>query len=176
MSTNLEIVKCSPDDLPNLLSGLSSLLADSVEAGANVNFVLPFTTKDAEGFWTSRAYPALTSGAQTLWIAKNDEAIVGCVMLITQMMPNQSHRVEVTKLLVHPEARRQRIGQKLMQKLIEEATKLDKKLITLDTVTNSPAQRLYEQAGFEVAGVIPDFAYTPDKAEIVPTTYMFKRL
>lgn len=152
---------------------LSVLLKECVEAGANVNFILPFSKKEALGYWKGNAYPAVLSDTRRFWVAKIDDEIAGTVQLIKTLSPNQEHRCEVTKLLVHPKFRRRGIADRLMTTLIEEARQLNKTLITLDTVTDSPAQRLYERQGFKLAGVIPNFAKKPDTEELVPTSYMY---
>jgi hypothetical protein len=38
------------------------------------------------------------------------------------------------------------------------------------------AEPLYASVGFEVAGVIPDFAWDPDGKALHATTYMFRRI
>ena len=167
------IKKLNASDLTASFDPLSVLLKGCVEAGANVNFILPFSNEEALGYWKENAYPAVLSDIRLFWIAKIDGEIAGTVQLIKTLSPNQEHRCEVTKLLVKPKFRRRGIADQLMATLIEEARQLGKTLITLDTVTDSPAQRLYERHGFKLAGVIPNFAKKPDTDELVPTSYMY---
>ncbi len=170
------IQKLSPETLANSFDDLSLLLKDCVEAGANVNFILPFTAADARHYWQENAYPALKRAERSFWIAKCDGKIAGTVQLIQKLTPNQPHRAEVTKLLVHPNFRRKGIADELMRTLISEARNQDKSLITLDTVTDSPAQRLYENHGFKLAGIIPGFALEPTGDTLVPTSYMYLQI
>ena len=102
--------------------------------------------------------------------------IVGTVQLLTAMPPNQPHRCEVAKMIVHPSARRLGIGRCLIARAIEHAEELGKTLVTLDTRTGDAAEPLYASVGFEVAGIIPDFAWDPDGRARHSTTYMFRRI
>ncbi|AHV91615.1 acetyltransferase [Bordetella holmesii] len=47
--------------------------------------------------------------------------------------------------------------------------------MTLDTVSDSPAQALYLSLGFEEAGRIPGYAIDPHGARAESTTLMFRR-
>ncbi|WP_206603067.1 GNAT family N-acetyltransferase [Leptolyngbya ohadii] len=69
---------------------------------------------------------------------------VGTVQLHLAMPPNQPHRTEVAKLLVHRSARRQGIGRLLMQHLETVARQHHRSLLTLDTQTATPAASLYQ--------------------------------
>ena len=102
--------------------------------------------------------------------------IVGTVQLLTVMPPNQPHRCEIAKMIVHPQARRLGIGRALMNEALDRARELGKTLVTLDTRTGDAAEPLYASVGFEVAGVIPDFAWDPDGKALHATTYMFRRI
>jgi hypothetical protein len=50
-----------------------------------------------------------------------------------------------------------------------------KTVLVLDTVTGSPASRLYEQAGWQRVGDVPKYALMPD-GEFCSTTYFYKHL
>jgi hypothetical protein len=48
-------------------------------------------------------------------------------------------------------------------------------VLVLDTVTGGDAERLYLRAGWQVAGVVPNYALMPDGA-YCGTTFMHKQL
>ena len=98
------------------------------------------------------------------------------MQLILALPPNQPHRCEVAKMMVHPVARRKGVGRALMAALETEARAAGKTLITLDTKTGDKAEPLYKAAGFRTAGIIPGFALDPDGAAMHATTYMYKAL
>ena len=102
-------------------------------------------------------------------------AIVGTVQLITAMPDNQPHRADVAKMLVHRRARRQGIAQQLMA-AVDDAARVERKtVLVLDTVTGGDAERLYERAGWQRVGVVPDYALMPDGA-LCGTTFFCKRV
>jgi acetyltransferase (GNAT) family protein len=96
----------SAEDIAAHLHELGALLHVCVHAGGAVNFVLPFTAEDSEAFWSRKVLPAVQGGGRVLWVALNGGRIVGSVQLVYDTPPNQPHRAEVTKLLVHPGFRR----------------------------------------------------------------------
>jgi len=97
------------------LDELARLLVDAVESGASVSFMSPLATSDAREWWRTtleRAHPRAV-----VLVARDDRGIVGSVSLHPAWAPNQPHRAEITKLLVHRRARRQGIGRALMTEI-----------------------------------------------------------
>jgi len=158
------------------LSELGALLHACVAAGASVNFVWPFTQAEAELFFARKVLPAIAAGTRTLWIAEIDGRVVGTVQLDVDTPPNQPHRAEVTKLLVHPEARRRGIARALMAALEDRAATLERSLITLDTRTGDFAEPLYASLGYVAIGTIPDYCIDPARTRLDATTIMYKTL
>lgn len=162
--------------LATRLDQLSRVLIDSVAAGASISFMAPLPEGEAADFWLDAVRPELAAGRRVLFCAEHRGRIVGTVQLITTLPPNQPHRCEVAKLIVHPEARRLGIGRALMMRAIERAGAEGKTLMTLDTATGGDAQRLYTSLGFELAGVIPDFAWGSDGLALHGTSLMYRRI
>ena len=77
-------------------------------------------------------------------------------------MPNQPHRGEIAKVLVHRSARGRGVGARLMARAEDEARAEGKTLLVLDAVTGGDAARLYDRLGWTTVGVVPDFALYPD--------------
>ncbi len=159
-----------------MLPVLSDVLVDCVHAGASVGFVLPFRDSDASTFWRDRVFPDVHTEETDLFIAQEGPEVVGAVLLNRGMMPNQAHRADLAKLLVHSSARRKGAGKALVQAAETRAQKLGKSLIVLDTRSGDPAQRLYAALGFQVAGTIPGYCRNPFDNTLESTTYMFKTL
>src|SRR5262249_48597945 len=124
------------------LVALADILHATVHAGASVSFILPFTIGDARDFWLNRVLPDVVAGGRRVLLARTDGRIVGTVQLDLAMPPNQQHRAEVAKLLVHPDARRRGIGRALMQELEALARAQGRALLTLDTRTGDSAEPL----------------------------------
>lgn len=170
------IIELNAAAIEQRLDTLSHILADSVNAGASISFMSPLSYHEARQFWSQNVLPEVAAGRRVVLGALYGEALMGTVQLLTAMPPNQSHRCEVAKMIVHPNARRMGIGRKLMNHALEQARERGKTLVTLDTRTGDAAEPLYASLGFEVAGTIPDFAWDSDGKEKHSTTYMFHRL
>ena len=175
-ATNITIAMFTPAEATAHVKALGALLHACVEAGASVNFVLPFTLEDSIGFWRRKVLPAVEDGGKVLFVASDGDKVVGSVQLDIDTPPNQPHRAEVSKLLVHPGWRRRGIARALMAELERHATALGRTLITLDTRTGDMAEPLYASMGYETAGVIPGYCRDTIEDRLDPTTIMFKWL
>ncbi|GAB5435936.1 GNAT family N-acetyltransferase [Falsiruegeria mediterranea] len=170
------IEEISVSSLPSILGDLADTLHACVHHGASVGFVLPFSEQDAAVFWEERIFAMVTDGTATLFVARHEGRVVGTVQLVPAPMPNQPHRADVSKLLVHPGFRRLGLGRALMTALQDKARDLGLSLLVLDTRSGDPSQALYQSLGFQVAGEIPDFCRNPFDDRLEPTTYMYKHL
>lgn len=155
---------------------LGEVLRACVHAGASVSFILPFSQEDGNAFWRTKVFPAVQSGLCRVVVARREGKIVGTVQLDLATPPNQPHRAEVRKLLVHPGARRQGIARGLMLAIEEEARDAGRDLLTLDTTTGGFAESLYRSLGYVTVGVIPRYSLKVDSPELDPTTVMYKNL
>lgn len=157
---------------------LAEMMAACVREGASIGFVQPFAVDDAAHFWRTRVRPAVDGGGARLFLGLSDtRTVVGTVQLVLPTMPNQTHKAEIAKMMVHPSHRRQGIARALMTTVMDAARGQGFRVLTLDTRSGDPAQALYASFGFKVAGEIPDFAIDPDDpAKLDPTTYMYARL
>ncbi|WP_319484674.1 GNAT family N-acetyltransferase [uncultured Cohaesibacter sp.] len=164
------------EELAETLEDLASILHACVENGASVSFIQPFEVTDALAFWAGSVFPKVEAGSTALFVAKSDHRIVGTVQLQTELPPNQAHRCEVAKLLVHPDYRKRGIATTLMELLEQEARRLGKSLITLDTRSGDQAEPLYILLDYKIAGRIPNFARATDSDRLDSTTYMYKIL
>ncbi|HRK23903.1 MAG TPA: GNAT family N-acetyltransferase [Beijerinckiaceae bacterium] len=158
----------------SLVDDLAAILAACVAGGAGVGFVLPFSEADAAGWWRS-VLPMVVAGERLLFGGFVDGHLAGTVSLVPATPQNQPHRADISKMLVHPSARRRGLGVALMQAAEAEARRLGKTLLTLDTVTGSGAEQLYAGLGWQKSGVIPNYALSPTRS-YDSTTVMWKAL
>lgn len=160
--------------LDGVIDGLADVLADAVNDGASVGFVLPFGPADAARWW--RALDGdVAAGRVLVWVAREGDRVVGTVQLRPSAYPNQRHRADVAKLLVHRDARRRGIARRLMAALEDAARGERRTLLVLDTISGSEAARLYQALGWTEAGTIPRYAAMPD-GTLGATTYFCKWL
>jgi hypothetical protein len=155
---------------------LAGILHAVVHDGAGVSFVVPFSLDDARRFWTGKVLPGVGTGTCRVLVARRGERIVGTVQIDLTVPPNQLHRAEVVKLLVHPDARRRGIARALMLALEPVAQSEGRTLLTLDTWTGSPAEQLYRSLGYVAIGVIPRYARGSTTPGLEPATFMYKEL
>jgi len=174
--TSISIHSLAAEDLDAQAEALAEIMAQTVNDGAAIGFMQPFSKADGLAFFTEQVFPEVRAGRRKLLTARLDGETVGSVQLIIALPLNQPHRCEVAKMMVSPKARRKGIGRALMQALDPEARAVGKTLVTLDTKTGDKAEPLYRAAGFRTAGVIPGFALNPDGKALHATTYMYKAL
>jgi len=155
---------------------LGEVLHAVVHAGAGVSFFVPFSQGEARAFWRDRVWPAVRAQTRRLVVARRAGRIVGTVQLDLATPPNQRHRAEVAKLLVHPDERRRGVARALMTALEAIARSEGRTLLTLDTVTGSSAEPLYLSLGYVAAGVIPRYARAALTPDLESTTILYKEL
>lgn len=156
------------------LPDLCEVLSDCVNGGASVGFMLPFTPADAEPFWHSVA-DAVGQGGAIHVVAEVEGKVVGTVQIGLASKPNQPHRGDLMKLLVHRSARGLGLSRLLMAAVEEEAARRGRSLLVLDTATGSDAEAIYPRFGWERVGIIPDYALFPD-GSYCGTTLFYKRI
>ncbi len=154
------------------LPQLADVLRDCVEGGASVNFMWPFTQADAEAFF---AKVIDNWGDRILLAAFEEDRLIGTVQIIPATPPNQPHRADIAKLLVHRSARGKGVAQRLMEEVETVSRRIGKTLLVLDTVTGGTAERLYLRLGWTIAGVIPNYCVFPD-GRLCGTTIFWKQL
>jgi GNAT superfamily N-acetyltransferase len=174
VSEGAEIVVLGAPVGDTALGELASVLVDCVEGGASVHFMSPFPPAQARTFFTKVA-ASVVSGETVLLAARLDGRIVGTVQLGLDTPPNQPHRADIKKLLVHRSARGRGIGAALMARAEQEAQRHGRWLLVLDTVVGDNGDRLYMRAGWTRAGIIPDYALFPD-GRLCDAVVMWKRL
>jgi len=158
------------------IDALADVLRAVVYSGAGVSFVVPYSMDDSRAFWRDTVLTGIRAGKRRVLVARDGTRIVATVQLDLAMMPNQQHRAEVCKLLVHPDWWRRGIARALMVALEPIAREEKRTLLTLDTWTGRSAEQLYRSLGYTVVGVIPRFARGSTTTELEATTIMFKEL
>src|SRR3954471_21403869 len=170
----VEVRRLDGEELRAHLDGLAAVLVDCVKGGASVSYMAPFSHEQArEAFEDFGA--EVEQGRRLILAAFAEHEVVGTVQVILATPPNQPHRGDIAKLLVHRSARRRGIAQRLMERAEREALAEGRTLLVLDTVTGDDAERLYERLGWMRVGVIPDYALYPD-GRLCATTVFYKQL
>ena len=158
---SVDVRRLRPPELQHELDGLAAVLHDCVAGGASVSYMAPFSLADALHAFEGFAAEA-EQGRRLILAAFADRELVGTVQVILALPPNQPHRAEIAKLLVHRSARGRGVARLLMERAEDEARAEGKTLLVLDAVTGGDAARLYDRLGWTTVGVIPGYALYPD--------------
>ncbi|WP_137129685.1 GNAT family N-acetyltransferase [Rhizobium sp. FY34] len=153
---------------------LCEVLSDCIQGGASLGFMLPFAPEDARSYWQD-VLASVKRGHTILAVAQRDGKVVGTVQVGLAQKPNQPHRGDLMKLLVHRSARGLGLSRKLMQAVEDEAASRGRTILVLDTATGSDAEAIYPRLGWQRAGVIPDYALWP-QGGFCDTTFFYKRI
>lgn len=164
------IRQLTEDEALAAIPQLTRLFRDTVAEGASLGYLWPFPPEEAEGFWRDVA-GAVGRGDTVLLVAMIDGQIEGTVQLGLKLPPNQPHRADIKKLMVHPDARGRGLSRQLMEAAEAVASARGRSLLVLDTATGEPAEKIYQHLGWKEAGVIPGYALFPDGRPCDTTVY-----
>jgi ribosomal protein S18 acetylase RimI-like enzyme len=145
---------------PEIRQALSDILVEAVTNGASVSFMHPLAPESANAFWDN-SLAAAARGERIVLGAFDDARLIGTVTLLLDCAPNQPHRAEIAKMITRISHRGRGVAKALMRAAETMAEERGRALLVLDTAAEGGASGLYEQLGFELAGVIPDYAFKP---------------
>ena len=140
-----------------VLDQLIQLLQNVVDDGASIGFIAPLSDDEARAYWR-RVIAGLDGGHLLLFVALEDEQIIGSAQLALESRRNGAHRAEVQKVMVHTQARGRGLGRALMQAVEDAARTAQRTLLVLDTRRGDVAEQLYQKLGYIQAGIIPRYA------------------
>lgn len=160
--------------ISGLVEQLHSLLADCIVSGASVGFLTPINDQEVKSYWES-VETELESGTRKLFLAYDNDNVIGAVQLSLCAKANGAHRGEVEKLMVDTRARGKGVSKKLMSLMESVASEMGLSLLVLDTRLGDVASSLYRSIGYTEAGQIPQFARS-STGELEATVYFFKLL
>lgn len=156
-----DIVTAAGESFTAAIPDLAQLLRACVMNGAAVGFIPPLAEEAAVDFWWGQE-AAVQAGEKIILLATMGARVIGTVTLALAPQVNGTHRAEIAKMLVHPEARRQGIAASLLRRAEEVARGQGRRLLVLDTRQGDDAERLYGRLGWQSCGIIPDYALNGD--------------
>ena len=170
MTLAIERVTAASD---GIVEELATLLLDAVDDNAGISFMKGLLRDEATAWWR-RTLKAATP--RTVILAARDESgLVGTVQLQPAWPPNQPHRADVAKLIVHRRARGKGIARRLMEALERHAREQRFTLLLLDTCKGGSAEQLYSSMGWIRVGEVPGFALNPD-GSLCDTVFFYKKI
>lgn len=147
-------------DQPRIRRALSDLLVETVASGGSVSFMHPLPLETADAFWRDSLASA-ARGERIVLGAFDGDQLVATVTLLLGLPPNQPHRAEIAKMMTRLTHRHRGIASALMREAERMAVARGRSLLVLDTAVEEGASPLYESLGFNLTGVIPDYALKP---------------
>ncbi|MEG1389129.1 MAG: ribosomal protein S18-alanine N-acetyltransferase [Angelakisella sp.] len=122
--------------------------------------------------WSEQSLMAETTKNDAVFLVARSGAGVICGYAGLNYVLDEGY---IANIAVHPEYRRQGIARLLLEALIAQSRRLALSFITLEVrVSNTPAQKLYEAMGFEVAGRRKNFYEAIREDAIIMTKYLTK--
>ena len=155
-------------------AALSTMLIETVAHGGSVGFMHPLTEEDADQFWQGSLASA-ERGERIVFGAYDGEDLVGTVTLQLKLPPNQPHRAEIAKMMTRVSHRKRGIATALLRAAESRAREHGRTMLVLDTAVDGGASKLYEGLGFQLTGIIPDYALKPHGG-LTATKIYWKRL
>jgi GNAT superfamily N-acetyltransferase len=169
-TTSIERVGAASEDV---VQGLAALLVDAVGDNAGISFMAGLRIEEGAEWWRKTLTSA--SPRAVILVARDEQGIVGTVQLQPAWAPNQLHRADVAKLIVHRRARGRGIARALMRELERHAREERFTLLLLDTCKGGAAEQLYSSLGWIRVGEVPNFALNPDGTRC-DTVFFYKQL
>ena len=170
--SDIQIKALSPS--PEICAMLSEMLIETVANGGSVSFMHPLSREAADAFW-SGSLDSTDRGERVILGAFEGEALIGTVTLLLDLPPNQPHRAEIAKMMTRVSHRHRGIATALLREVERIAVARERWLLVLDTAEDEGAAGLYERMGFQLTGLIPDYALKPHGG-LTGTLIYWKRL
>jgi ribosomal-protein-alanine N-acetyltransferase len=144
----------------------STITIRSFQAG-DIDSVLALEQECQElAHWSRRDYQDVLQGAMEGWVAEQDDAIGGFIVI-----RRIHHEVEILNLAVARNERRKGIGSKLLQTAMEHAIKGRALRTYLEVrMTNDAALSLYRRHGFRVVGRRVGYYHSPNEDALTLAT------
>lgn len=166
--------RVTPESFAHYRQGLVALLLDAVQDGASVGFMADLGAEEAADWWDG-VKAEVKQGNVLLWVVAEEDQVLATVQLALCQKANGLNRAEVQKLLVLSQARRRGLATQLMTAVEQAAQQHQRGLLFLDTLAGSDAEDFYRALGYELSGLLPDYACNPD-GEYKATAIYYKLL
>ena len=159
---------------PDTRASLGEMMIEAVAHGGSVSFMHPLLPEVANAFW-EKSLAAAARGERIVLGAFDGDRLVGTVTLVLDLAPNQPHRAEIVKMMTRVSHRGRGVAKALLYAAERAAIEHGRWMLVLDTAADEGAAGLYERVGFQLSGVIPDYAYKPHGG-LTGTMFYWKRL
>jgi acetyltransferase len=101
---------------------------------------------------------AVRGGRSHLLVIENDERIIAQCVLVPSGSPNNRHVGWIFRTMVDPEMRHTGVVRVGMGHLAEKCEALGIEVVCIDVRAGTPAEKIWRHLGFQLIGVLPDYA------------------
>ncbi|WP_447868027.1 GNAT family N-acetyltransferase [Rahnella bonaserana] len=143
----MKIVRLNAATLPVYRDELAQLLVEANSQGASAGFPHVIEQKQAEDTFHDLR-PALSQNEVLLWIARDEQGVIGTVQLDLAGKTELSRQAEISTLLVCSRAKRRGVGRMLMRVLENTAQDLRCTVLSSDMQSGSEAEAFYRAQGY----------------------------
>ncbi|MDP9150276.1 MAG: hypothetical protein M3O36_10095 [Myxococcota bacterium] len=152
--------RCEWVDQPAGVDENSAAIVELMNASSDDDGILgypdPLTPEQARGFIETLRF-AVATGAVQLMLYRIDDAVRGMVQLNVSHAPNSLHIANLSKGVMHPEARGLAAMRVAFAAIVERARELAIEVLTLDVRQGSKACLIWHHYGFTTYGILPDY-------------------
>jgi len=107
--------------------------------------------------------------------ATDAEGMAGRGEVVRARRDTEPQRADLARMLGQRRGRGRGVAARVLAAAEDDAHTASKTGLVLDTVTGGDAERLYQRAGWQRVGTVPNYALMPDGA-LCSTTYFHKQL
>jgi len=151
----MKIVMLNAATLPVYRDELAQLLVEANSTCISIGFPHVIGQAQAEDTFHDLR-PALSQNEVLLWIARDEQGVVGTVQLDLASATDHCHRAEISTLLVRSRARRRGVGRLLMRELERAAQDWHCTVLSSDMQSGSDAEAFYRAQGYRCAAFKSD--------------------
>jgi GNAT superfamily N-acetyltransferase len=155
-----------------LIPDLVRLLLDAVDGGASVGFLPPLSRAEALEYARGVA-AAVAAGGRVLLVARANGRVIGSGQLDLAQRANGRHRAEVAKVMTLGGWRGRGVGRSVMLALEDEARRLGRSTLVLDTRQGDSSEALYQSLGWIRVGAVPRYARSAS-GDLHETVFYYK--
>lgn len=147
------------DQLDNdQLKQIRGLFNAVLETETVIGFPEPLRDDEGHEFFEGLRLDLQLKRKQLLLVQGPEKQVVGMVLLSQNSQPNCRHMAELTKCIVHPTYRGQRILEEGIKVLAARCKEIGVDMLVMDVRKGSRAEKLWRLLGFVPFGELADYA------------------
>ena len=149
----------------SMVGQIRGLFNAVLETETVIGFPRPLRSDEGSDFFEGLAFDIRLKRKQLLMIREGGEHAAGMVILAQNSQPNCQHIAELSKCIIHPVYRGQRILDEGLKVVIARCQDIGVDIVTMDVRKGSRAEKIWLQLGFVPFGELGDYARVNGRRE-----------